>query len=93
MGLKSGYKRWPRGRTRFIPKLGRRIDCYEISVISLYIPVQGTTQMALDISLLESVESRYLAHISRSTGKDQLSGHCHHLLSDVVLCLWTLTPS
>jgi len=45
--------------------------------------------MALDISLLESVESHHLAQIYRSAGKDLLSGACHHLLSDAALCLWT----
>ena len=64
-------------------------DCYDKYVPFPDSPVLGTTQMILDISLSGGHESRHLARIYRSTGRDLLLGLCHFPLSDAVLCLWT----
>ena len=76
-----------------IPKLYRKFDCYDEYVPFPCIPLSGTTQMIVDISLTEGHESHHLGRIYRSAGKDLLSGLCHYPLSDAVLYLSAYSDS
>ena len=76
-----------------IPKLYRKFDCYDEYVPFPCIPLSGTTQMIVDISLTEGHESHHLGRIYRNAGKDLLSGLCHYPLSDAVLYLSAYSDS